>query len=77
MTVTVSADGVCVLQGDCPLEDAEVLCQSLSHEPHMQIDWSGCTRLHTAVFQVLMAARPRIVGSPTDPFVQNHLVPFI
>jgi len=74
MTVTVSPDGLILLQGACPLEDAEVLVRRLSDDPAANVDWSGCAQVHTAVVQVLMAARPRIVGCPTNYFIRTHLV---
>lgn len=77
MTVTVSPDGVILLQGACLLEDAEVLLRRLSDDPDADVDWSGCGPIHTAVIQVLMAAGPRIVGSPTDFFVREHLAPIV
>jgi len=75
MTVTVSADGVVLLQGDCPLEDAEVLLRFLSHDPETEVDWSNCENIHSAVVQVLMVGRPRIVGFPTDPIIRRYLGP--
>ena len=73
MTVTVSADGVIQLQGDCPLEDAEALLQRLSRDPSAKVDWTACTHIHTAVVQIMIAARPPVVGSPTDHFIRRHL----
>jgi hypothetical protein len=72
MTVTVSADGVILLKGTCALDDAEPLLRSLADNPHALIDWTGCDHIHTAVVQVLMAAKPRIVGSPTHSFLRDH-----
>ena len=77
MTVTVSSDGVILLRGLCPLEDAELLVRHLSDAAQATVDLTGCDHVHTAVIQVLMAARPRIVGSPTDPFIDKHLAAFL
>jgi hypothetical protein len=77
MSVTTSTDGVILLRGDCPLEDAEALLRRLSDDPGADVDWSGCGRVHTAVIQVLAAARRRMVGFPTDPFVHKHLAAFL
>lgn len=72
MSVTFE-DGLIRLQGACPIEDAEVLLRGLLEHPGAAVDWSGCDQAHGAVIQVLMAARPVLVGSPTDPFLRRHL----
>ena len=72
MSVTVE-DGVIRLQGVCPIEDAEVLLRTLLENTGASVDWSGCDQAHGAVIQVLMAAKPVIVGSPTDHFLRRHL----
>ncbi len=69
MTIRCDDDGVIVLAGECPVEDAETLLQLLQAQPAGPIDWSACTRLHTAVLQVLLAAAPSIRGECGDPFV--------
>jgi hypothetical protein len=74
MTVMVSPDGVILLQSPCVLEDAELLLRRLSDDPDARVDWTGCGCVHTAVIQVLMAARPQIVGCPTDIFIRRHLM---
>jgi hypothetical protein len=66
-------DGVIHLQGVCPIEDAEVLLRGLLEHPGTSVDWSGCEQAHGAVIQVLMAARPVLVGYPTNPFLRRHL----
>lgn len=58
-----------VLAGVCPVEDAEPLLQLLQAAPAASVDWSGCSRLHTAVFQVILAVRPPLTGPCGDPFV--------
>jgi hypothetical protein len=77
MSVTLAADGVIVLEGVCLIEDAEVLLRRLSDSPGAPVDWSGCEQAHTAVIQVLMAAAPRMVGSPTEAFLREHVAPLI
>jgi hypothetical protein len=77
MTVTVSPDGAILLQGICTLDDAELLLRSLSDDPRAPVDWTGCGHVHTAIVQVLMAARPRIIGAPTNPFLRQHLAALV
>jgi hypothetical protein len=69
MTITRDADGVIVLAGECPVEDAETLLRLLQVQPEGPVDWSACTRLHTAVLQVLLAAAPSVRGECGDAFV--------
>jgi hypothetical protein len=79
MTVRRGERGEILLEGTCPVEEAETLLGLLVAEPRAIVDWSGCTRLHTAVFQVLLAVRPSIQGACQDPFaaawLASHLRP--
>ena len=77
MTVRVAADGGIVLEGRCPVEDAEALQLFLIRHPSAQVDWSGCEQAHTAVLQVLMAARPQICGSARSEFLQDRVFPIV
>jgi hypothetical protein len=70
MTVRLDNEGVIILAGECPVEDAETLLEHLQARRAGPVDWSGCTRLHTAVLQVLMAAKPKLVGECGDEFVR-------
>ena len=56
MTVRRSDNGMLVLDGACPVEDAETLLQLLQATPAAGIDWTQCRQLHTAVFQVVLAS---------------------
>jgi hypothetical protein len=71
MTVRRSGDGTTLLDGECLAEDAEALLEHLQAQPAGPVDWSACIRIHTAVLQVLMAARPTIRGACGDAFVRN------
>jgi hypothetical protein len=73
MSVSAGDQGVILLTGICPIEDAASLLQRLCDAPDATVDWSGCEQAHTAVIQVLMAAKPRLVGSPTDAFLREHI----
>ena len=69
MTVRRDDDGVIVLDGECPVEDAETLLRLLQARPEGPVDWSACTRMHTAVLQALMAAAAPTRGECGDAFV--------
>ncbi|MCG5511881.1 hypothetical protein [Ectothiorhodospira shaposhnikovii] len=48
------------------VEDAEILLDWLLKHPEGNLDLAGCTHLHAANLQVLMATRPRITAWPED-----------
>jgi hypothetical protein len=73
MTVR-SVDGMIILSGDCPVEDAETLLGMLG-DPLTRVDVEGCGRIHTAVVQILLAARPRVQGKPANPFFRDRVLP--
>jgi hypothetical protein len=73
MTVTVTAQGVVLLEGVCPIEDADILLRRLSEDPDATVDWSDCKQAHTAVIQVMLAAAPKIIGAPADIFLREHV----
>ena len=56
MTVRRSADGRIVLEGACPIEDAEPLLQLLLAETECVVDWSRCDLAHAAIVQILLAS---------------------
>jgi hypothetical protein len=75
VTVRRNDQGTVVLEGPCPVEDAEQLLQILQAAPAAPIDWTRCQQLHTAVFQVIMAAGTRPAGTCGDAWVQQWLAP--
>jgi len=73
MTVTTAEDATIRLEGVCTLEDAETLARRLSETPEASVDWSDCEQAHTAVIQVLLAARPQMIGAPRDNFLREQV----
>ena len=71
MSVHIDADGVIILEGVCPVEDAEALLQLLQATPDATCDWTRCSRLHTTVVQILLVARPRLVGPCGDTWFEQ------
>lgn len=61
------------LEGVCPVDDAETLASLILEHPTAPVDWTACTRLHTAVYQVLLGLRPSVIGVCGDPFVERWL----
>ena len=66
-----------LLQGNCPVEEAETLLGLLLAEPGSVVDWSGCTRAHTAVVQVLIALRPPVRGTCRDAILARWITPVL
>ena len=73
MTVRLVPDGTVRLEGDCPVEDAEPLQRHLIAHPESVVDWRACTAAHTAVVQILLAARPVLRGPPENEFLRNWI----
>ena len=71
MTVRRRNNDMIVLEGDCPVEDAELLLQLFQATPRATLDWAACVRLHTAVLQVVFAVRPTCGGPCGDPWVRQ------
>ncbi|KAB1072587.1 hypothetical protein [Methylobacterium planeticum] len=67
-----SAD-IVVLEGPCPVEDAETLAAFLLESPTSPVDLSACARMHTAVLQVLLRLQPMRRGTCGDPIAARCL----
>jgi hypothetical protein len=77
MTVRIAAGGCIELVGACPSEDAEALLRLLLADPGTTVDWRDCRDAHTAVVQVLMAVRPKLLGPPADARLKDWVAPAI
>jgi hypothetical protein len=69
-------DETILLDGVCAVEDAEVLLQQLQAGAAL-IDWSGCTHLHAACLQLLLAAHLPMQGIPANPALARWLTPIL
>jgi hypothetical protein len=58
-----------VFGGRCAPEEADTLLDWLRRTPGGAVDLGGCPDLHTALAQVLLAARPRMLVAPPDPLL--------
>ena len=74
MTIAIDQD-VVRISGHSTVEDAELLLAHLVKGAR-KVDLTGCDYLHGAVVQLLMAARPAIVGDPAG-FLRDWIVPLI
>lgn len=77
MTVRTATGGCIELVGACPSGDAEPLLQLLLADRGATVDWRGCRSAHTAVIQVLLAVKPKLVGPPADGRLQDWVAPAI
>jgi hypothetical protein len=64
MTIRSSPEGTIVLEGSCPHEEAETLLRHLIGTPEASVDLRACDFAHTAVVQVLMVCKPKLLGPP-------------
>jgi hypothetical protein len=77
VTILLSAEGMIVMQGICPSEDAEILLRHLANTPNATVDVRHCESAHTAVVQVLLARRPAVQGPPRDNALWRWVYPSI
>jgi len=77
MTIRITPAGNLELTGACSSEEGEVLLQHLLTTPNIMVDWRGCESAHTAVIQVLMAARPTLLGPPASVLLQKWVQPVL
>lgn len=73
MTVRIDADGIHLI-GRCSAEDADTLLVALQEADDRPVDLSQAQRLHLAVAQVLLAARPPVRGVPAADFLARYLL---
>jgi hypothetical protein len=66
-------NGTIILEGKCPVEDAEPLLQLLQAFPSAPLDWTRCNYLHTAVIQVVLATGAKPAGPCGDPWVEQWI----
>jgi hypothetical protein len=77
VSVQLQADETILLGGSCPSDDAEVLVQLLAASAGALVDWRGCESAHTAVIQVLLAAKPKLLGPPLGAFLRQWVAPLL
>ncbi len=75
MTVRRSDYGAIVLEGACPVEDAEPLLQLLQTAPGAALNWTQCRQLHTAVLQIILASGTSPTGQCGDSWVADFFRP--
>jgi len=61
--------------GACTVDEAIPLAEWLEATEAPQLDLGRCTGLHTALLQVLMAARATVAAEPEDAFLRAWVMP--
>lgn len=69
MSIVRNTAGTIVLSGACSVDEAEALLRLLQETPRAQLDWTSASHLHSAVVQLILAARPDPIGRCGDPFI--------
>jgi hypothetical protein len=77
MTARVADDGAIMLEGNCPAADAETIARLLLLDPSATVDWRACDHAHAAIVQVLLTARPVMLGPPRSLFLRNWVAPVL
>jgi hypothetical protein len=73
MSVSRTLDGQIRLSGAVALDEAEPLLRLLIDNPRAAIDWRACESCHSAVLQVMMAARRPVIGPPAGDFLRRWI----
>lgn len=66
-----------VFEGHCTVEEAHDLAAWLIAKRGRKVDLAGCTGMHSAVLQCLMALRPVAASAPRDAALAGWLAPLI
>ncbi len=66
-------DDLAILSDAVTVEEAEPLWQWLQRCPRGRVDLAAVTHVHTAVLQLLLAARPAVAVPFTDPFLATWI----
>jgi hypothetical protein len=63
--------GTIALEGVCGVDEAETVLRAILEAPEAAIDWSACSRLHTAVVQIIVATNVPVRGICGDPWLRR------
>jgi len=67
------AKSTATAEESCTVEDALPLLEFLISNRGAKVDLGPCANLHTAVLQVLLAVKPKIVALPREAFLLRWL----
>jgi hypothetical protein len=69
--------GTIDLNGFCPIDDAEHLLKVLEDNPGAPVKLERCVHMHSALLQILLQYRVKVVGEAYTPFVWKWIVPLL
>lgn len=75
MTVVVEGHEI-RLTGRCGVDEAETLLEALSAAPESRVVLAA-ERIHTSLWQVLLALSPDVTGEAPDHFSTQFILPLI
>ncbi len=75
MTIRRSEDMI-FLEEACTVEDADALLAEIQAGAAM-FDWTGCSFLHTACLQLVLASRLPVRGIPEDAALARWAAPLV
>jgi hypothetical protein len=70
-------DRTATLAGVVTVDDTEAFVAWLRSTTGPLVDLRDCTRLHTAVFQAILAFEPTVTVGPTDNFLAAYVLPML
>jgi hypothetical protein len=70
-------DRTATLAGIITVDDAEAFAAWLRSTTEPMVDLRDCTRLHTAVFQAILAFKPTVTVGPTDNYLAEYVLPML
>lgn len=73
MPIRYETEARAVFTGICTPEEADGFLEWLRATPAPAIDLAACTLLHTALAQLIMAARPRVLAPLPDVLMATCL----
>jgi hypothetical protein len=76
MSIELVGD-VIQLAGSQNVDDPERLLALLHDDRQRTVDLTQAVTLHTAIFQILLAYRPNLIGPAADPFFNRWLMPLL
>lgn len=77
MSVRLEGTGTIVLEGTCPIDDAESLLRLLTSIRSPTLDWRSCDWAHTAVIQILLASGLPLLGPPRGTLLRDVIEPLM
>ncbi|MET0747311.1 MAG: hypothetical protein ABWY49_03900 [Rhizobium sp.] len=64
-----------VLQGICSVDQVEALLAQLQAHPDLPVDIGAADLVHTALWQVMLMMKTKIVGTAPSKFTNDHILP--